>query len=134
MTAPQPAPSADAPRGAAFRPHERLRRKRDFDAAYAQGRKRRDDTLLLVVRPNGLPHSRLGVVVSKKAHGKRAVDRNRVKRVVREAFRLHKHALRGGLDIVCIPHAPRRGPVTCQAVARSLLRLVGRPSQVTTDH
>lgn len=42
--------------------------------------------LLLLVRRNTLPQSRLGLVVAKK-HIKRATRRNRVKRIMRESFR-----------------------------------------------
>ena len=48
--------------------------------------------------PNGLEYPRLGLVVAKKVLP-RAVDRNRVKRVLREAFRLGQWEL-GGLDVV----------------------------------
>ena len=42
---------------------------------------------LLLARPNNKSHSRLGLVVGKK-NVRQSVDRNRVKRVVRETFRL----------------------------------------------
>ncbi len=48
--------------------------------------------------PNGLQHARLGLIIPKRiiAH---AVSRNRVKRLLREGFRLRQHDLQG-LDIV----------------------------------
>ncbi len=54
--------------------------------------------LLLLARPNELSHPRLGLVVAKK-HIRHAVDRNRVKRVVRETFRLAQSQL-NSLDVV----------------------------------
>lgn len=54
--------------------------------------------LLLLARPNGFSHPRLGLVVAKK-HIRHAVDRNRVKRVVRNTFRLSQSQL-DSLDIV----------------------------------
>lgn len=47
---------------------------------------------LLLTCPNGSDHPRLGLVVAKKKV-RRSVDRNRVKRVVRESFRLHQAQL-----------------------------------------
>ncbi|WP_304638600.1 ribonuclease P protein component [Pseudomonas sp.] len=57
-------------------------------------------SLLLLARPNGLDQSRLGLVIAKK-NVRRAVDRNRVKRVARESFRHHRDGL-GSLDIVVL--------------------------------
>jgi ribonuclease P protein component len=54
--------------------------------------------LLLLARPNELSHPRLGLVVAKK-HIRHAVNRNRVKRVVRDSFRRAQDLL-DSLDIV----------------------------------
>lgn len=54
--------------------------------------------------PNGLGHPRLGLVFSKK-NVRRAVDRNRLKRLTRESIRLQQHQL-PGVDIVVLA---RRG-------------------------
>ena len=56
---------------------------------------------MLVVSRNQLKHARLGLIVSKKTGGKLAVDRNRIKRVIRESFRHQQHQL-DGLDIVVV--------------------------------
>lgn len=48
-----------------------------------------DPQFLLLVRHNGLSHSRLGLVIAKKKV-RRSVDRNRLKRTVRESFRHHQ--------------------------------------------
>ncbi|GAB6388868.1 ribonuclease P protein component [Stutzerimonas marianensis] len=56
--------------------------------------------VLLLVRKNGLPHPRLGLVIGKKSV-KLAVERNRIKRQLRETFRLHQLDLTGW-DIVVI--------------------------------
>ncbi len=54
----------------------------------------------MLVTTNNTDVSRLGLAISKKAVNK-AVDRNRVKRLVRDSFRHSRHAL-AGIDIVVL--------------------------------
>lgn len=56
--------------------------------------------LLILARENGLDHPRLGLVIGKKSV-KLAVQRNRLKRLMRDSFRLNQHLL-AGLDIVIV--------------------------------
>ncbi len=56
--------------------------------------------LTVLARTNNLDHPRLGLAVSKKC-AKRAVDRNRIKRLFRESFRLNQHTL-PNVDIVAM--------------------------------
>ncbi|EGN76053.1 ribonuclease P protein component [Idiomarina sp. A28L] len=53
-----------------------------------------------LAKPNQREHPRMGVTVSKK-NAKRAVDRNRIKRIIRETYRLKQHKL-AGFDIIVI--------------------------------
>jgi len=59
-----------------------------------------DQIFLVLARKNSLPHARLGLAISAK-HLKKSVDRNRVKRQVRESFRINQEKL-AGLDIVVL--------------------------------
>jgi len=56
--------------------------------------------LTMLAKPNGLDHPRLGVTVSKK-RVRTAVARNRLKRIIRETYRLQQHKL-SGFDIIVI--------------------------------
>ena len=60
--------------------------------------------ILILSRFNQLPHPRLGLVIAKK-NIRLAVERNRVKRIIRETFRHHQQSL-SGLDAVVLA---RRG-------------------------
>ena len=76
----------------------RLRRKRDFDAAYAGGRRLGDGFFTVTVKSNDLAAPRLGLAVAVKVAGG-SVARNRIRRVIRESFRVHQHEL-PPLDVV----------------------------------
>jgi ribonuclease P protein component len=54
--------------------------------------------LLVLYTPNQLTHARLGIIAGKH-HLRRAVDRNRVRRLVRESFRHSMEKLKG-LDLI----------------------------------
>jgi ribonuclease P protein component len=54
--------------------------------------------LRLYIKPVGLDHARIGLIVAKRIE-RGAVKRNRIKRLLREAFRRHQYAVRG-LDCV----------------------------------
>ena len=64
-----------------------LRGSNDFQRVYKAGKRYEGHLLTVFVLPNSLPQHRLGITASRKALGK-AVDRNRAKRLLREAFRL----------------------------------------------
>ena len=80
--------------------YERLRHRKDFDLAFRNGSRRQTKNFTIILRANGLEFSRLGVTVGKKVGN--AVKRNRVKRYLREFFRLHKHKLPPSHDVVII--------------------------------
>ena len=99
----------------------RVVRKGDFQRAYSQGRRARGEVLLVVGAPNGLPHPRLGLSVGKRIW-RGAVQRNRVRRVFREAFRLSVPDLPPGLDLVLVPAVPALWP-DLEATRRELVKL-----------
>ena len=93
--------SAPAPGSYRFQPHEHLRRTRDFQRVYDRRRSVSNESLIVYACPNGLAYNRLGLSVSRKVGG--AVRRNRLRRLFREAYRLTRHRLPTGLDLVLIP-------------------------------
>jgi ribonuclease P protein component len=79
----------------------RLLSSDDFQQVFKHTESRSvDQRLTVLARKNQLGHARLGLAISKRII-KTAVGRNRVKRLVRESFRLHQQAL-SGLDIVVL--------------------------------
>ncbi len=76
----------------------RLRNKPQFDAIYASGRRLDDRFFSLRAKPNDLGFPRIGLAVAVKTAGS-AVKRNRLRRMVRESFRLARHEL-PAVDIV----------------------------------
>jgi len=71
----------------------RLTERRHFDRVFKQAIVRRTHPpLRLMALPNARTTPRLGIVVSKRAM-RRAVDRNRLKRAIRESFRNEQHQL-----------------------------------------
>jgi ribonuclease P protein component len=84
-----------------FRKNQHLRKGADFARVYALRCVARGPHLTVFAAPNQGDSLRVGLSVSKK-HGN-AVLRNRLKRLLREAFRLSRHELPIGLDLVLVP-------------------------------
>jgi ribonuclease P protein component len=105
----------------AFRKVEHLRSPAQFKRVYHRRRSLADACLVVYVCENGLPHCRLGLSVSKKFGN--APHRNRLRRLYREAFRLTRHELPTGLDLVLIPRSSADRALTdLQRSLRSLVR------------
>lgn len=103
---------------------ERLRKRSEIDRVFRKGRATAGKWMRVHVLENNLAWSRLAVSVPGRKVGG-AVRRNRWKRLVREAFRLNKHALGPGLDIVVVPVCPPEG-LKRQDVDGALVSLVRR--------
>lgn len=100
----------------------RLRRRLDFAAVYESGLRASDQFLLVTALPNDRPLTRLGLSVSKRFGN--AVQRNRLKRQLREVFRRCQSELPTGLDLVVQPQSNRS--VSQQALRESLIALAHR--------
>lgn len=78
--------------GGSYRPDHRLRRPSEFAAVMASRSRLRGGVFELRYRDNGSAGARLGVVIPKRL-AKRAVLRNRLKRLIRETFRISRSGL-----------------------------------------
>jgi ribonuclease P protein component len=83
-----------------FSKNERLLNRKDFVNLNRLGKKRHTAHFVIIFNRNGRTISRLGITVGKKTGN--AVTRNRIKRRIREFFRLHKHEIPKGYDIVIV--------------------------------
>lgn len=88
---------------ARFLRRARLQKPGEFEAAFESGSRHHEKWLTAVVLANSLAQPRLGLVVSKKTAAA-AVQRNRIKRQIRESFRLNQHQL-PSVDIVVTARA-----------------------------
>ena len=84
----------------------RLGGKLEFSAVFDAKVRESRGPLTGYARPNELGHPRLGITISRKVGT--AARRNRIKRLLRESFRLLQHDLPHGYDFVIVvrPHEP----------------------------
>jgi len=71
-----------------------------YKNVFAKAQRFGNYSFTVLVRKNELKHPRLGMAISKKS-AKRAVDRNRIKRIFRESFRVNQHKL-PSVDIIAM--------------------------------
>jgi ribonuclease P protein component len=109
-----------------FGTQRRLKKISDFERIFSRRLSVSDSRLVVYARCNGLSWSRLGVSVGKKLGP--AVQRNRYKRTLREAFRLMQHELPAGYDYVLIPrlHAAVSTKLYCQSLVNLCKQLQRR--------
>ncbi len=107
-----------------FPPALRIRKGKEFDRVFQGGARSGDDLIAVHALPNGGPSSRLGLAVGRTIGG--AVVRNRVKRLLREAFRLQRERLPKDHDLVVVARSTDPAAWSYGACERSLLALAGK--------
>ena len=106
-----------------FPPSHRLRSPAQFKRAYAQGKRLANEHFTVSVVPNELTWPRLGMSIAAR-NLRRAVDRNRKRRLIRESFRMH----RSGLPCVDLVVGARTSVIGVDnaSLAAALQRLWGK--------
>ncbi len=105
--------------GTRFPRQARLLNGTQFRRVFEQAERSADRFFTVLGRPNGEEGARLGLAISKKVD-KRAVGRNRIKRLVRESFRQHREQLQA-VDLVVMAR-----PAATRADNETLLKALER--------
>ncbi|MCM8812953.1 MAG: ribonuclease P protein component [Candidatus Omnitrophica bacterium] len=88
-------------RAAGLPKHERLSMPSEFLRVYRLGNVRKTAAVWIYSCKNDLPYSRIGISVKNRLC-KNLVQRNRIKRIIREVYRLHKQIFGSGEDVVFV--------------------------------
>ena len=98
-----------------------LKNNRDFVNVYTSGKSYANKYLVIYTLKNNSDRNRLGISVSKKVGN--SVIRHRLKRLIKESYRLHEKMFNSGLDIVVIA---RKGSDACDyaGIESALLHLM----------
>ncbi len=99
---------------------DKLKKRSEFQRAYQNGRKYWNRNFVIYVLKTDFNALRFGITVSKKT-GK-SVQRNRVKRLIRESFRQLRPKMKIGYDVVVVGRTPA-SRLTCQEAQSALANL-----------
>ena len=83
-----------------FKRNERILKKKEFISLKLHGRRYYTKNFVVIIKKNRGAITRLGITVSKRVGN--SVKRNRIKRLIREFFRLNKQQIPKGYDILVI--------------------------------
>jgi ribonuclease P protein component len=113
-------------RGQRFTRQQRLLRPGDFSRVMAEAQRSSDSLFTVLARENALQRARLGLAISRKA-ARRAVDRNRIKRIARESFRHCGH--NAAVDVIVFARRPAATQARAElrrSLDRHFRRLLGK--------
>lgn len=98
-----------------------IRKDREFRQVYKYSKSMANKLLIIYIMPNQSESNRVGLTVSKKV-GK-SVVRSRVKRLMKESFRLNHHRIKSGYDIVFVARVGCN-EATYQEIESAMLHLL----------
>ncbi|MBS4539312.1 ribonuclease P protein component [Clostridium sp. D2Q-11] len=101
----------------------KLRNNRDFRKVYDKGKSISNKYLVMFYIKNGLDYNRVGFSTTKKLGN--AVIRNKVKRLIKESFRLNNDNLINGYDIVFLARI-RANSASYEDMEKSIINLFKR--------
>ena len=99
---------------------ESIKKNDEFKTVYQCGKSYANKYLVMYIHRNNMEKNRLGISVSKKVGN--SVVRHRVKRLIKESYRLHENIFNNGLDIVIVGR-PSAAAVGYEEVEGALLHL-----------
>ena len=106
-----------------FSKQNRLLKRSDFLKCYGGGKRHYTSNFIVFVLPTRAEAWRLGLAVSRKVGG--AVQRNRIKRLLREFFRLHQKRIPPGFDLAVVPKKSLKiDSLTYPALEKEMLSLL----------
>lgn len=99
-----------------------MKENRNFRRLYYRGKSAATRYVVVYYIKNRIGSNRLGLTVSTKLGG--AVVRNRIKRLLREAYRLHEAEFKTGYDLVLVARGRAAG-AKCREIEKALLEAMG---------
>lgn len=99
-----------------------IKKNSDFQLVYRNGRSYANRLLVMYVARSGEPESHIGISVSKKVGN--SVVRHRICRQIREIFRLNRHRIQAGLNIVVVAR-PAAGKSDYHGLEGAYMHLCG---------
>ena len=99
---------------------ESLKKNKDFQVVYKNGKSYANRYLVLYIRENGMDKNRLGISVSKKVGN--SVVRHHLTRLIRESYRLQEECFQRGYDLVVIARQSAKD-VTYKEMESALIHL-----------
>lgn len=97
-----------------------LKKNADFQLVYKTGKSFANKYLVMYVKENGLEYNRIGISVSKKVGN--SVVRHRLKRLIKESYRLQEDMFNSSLDMVIIARTTAKDR-TYEELSQAVLHL-----------